>query len=296
MRLVTYSFDARHGAGTAEHPGAVVVAPDGTDRVLDLAEATAGATLAQVLADDDALAAVRSAVAAADPATLPVLDRERLAPPVRPSKILCLGYNYAGHAEAGVGERPEHPNVFVKTPNVLRGPAEAVVLPRAATEPDYEGEIAVVIGRRAYQVAVADAMAHVAGYTLFDDVSDRDWQHRSSQWTLGKSIDGFGPLGPWVVTTDEVPDLGGRDVVVERNGVVTVRASTDAMVFPVAFLVHHLSQVMTLEPGDVISTGTPARSDEAQAAHTPLADGDTVTVRVTGLGELTTTFVTAKES
>ena len=290
MRLVT------HRTATSEQPGAVLAGPDGTDRLLDLSDVVPRAMLAQVLADDEALDAVRAAVAAADPATLPVLDRTALAPPVRPSKILCLGYNYAGHAEKGVGERPEHPNVFVKTPNVLRGPAEPVVLPRAASEPDYEGEIAVVIGRAAHEVPEADAMAHVAGYTLFDDVSDRDWQGRSSQWALGKSFDGFGPLGPWVVTADEVPDLAGRSIEVERNGVVTVRSSTDAMVFPVAFLVHHLSQVMTLEPGDVISTGTPARSDQAQAVHTPLTDGDTVTVRVAGLGELTTTFVATKES
>lgn len=290
MRLVTY----RSTAG--ERPAALVVGPDGTDRVLDLSAVCGAVPLARVLADDSALGSARAAVAAADPTQLPTLDPRLLAPPVRPSKILCVGYNYAGHAETGGTERPEHPNVFVKTPNVLRGPTEPVVLPRASRQPDYEGEIAVVIGRAAYEVPEAEALAHVAGYTLFDDVSDREWQARSSQWALGKSFDGFGPLGPWVVTADEVGDLGGRELEVERNGVVTVRASTDAMVFGVAFLVHYLSSVMTLEPGDVISTGTPARSDEAHAVHTPLADGDTVTVRVTGLGQLTTRFVSAPAS
>jgi 2-keto-4-pentenoate hydratase/2-oxohepta-3-ene-1,7-dioic acid hydratase in catechol pathway len=287
MRLLSYHADGQ------ERPGAVVPG----DRVLDLGPIAAGASLAQILTDDTALAAVRAAVAQADPATLPRLADVRLAPPVRPGKILCLGYNYQGHVEAGSApQAPPYPNVFVKTPNTICGPCEPVVMPRAATEVDYEGEIAVVIGRLARDVTEADAMAHVAGYTLFNDVSDRGWQQRASQWTLGKCIDGFGPLGPWIVTTDEVPDLPGRELVVERDGVVTVRSSTDAMFYGVAFLVHYLSQVVTLLPGDIISTGTPARSDHAQAAHKPLAHGDTVTIRATGLGELTTTFVSMEEN
>ncbi|WP_347338487.1 fumarylacetoacetate hydrolase family protein [Cellulomonas sp. WB94] len=291
MRLVSVEVDGQ------ERPGAVVAGQDGVDRVLDLGAITGCATLAELLADDAALAAARAAVGRADGALLPLLADVRLAPPVRPGKILCLGYNYAGHSEAGLGpEAPPYPNVFIKTPNTINGPRDQVVMPRAATDVDYEGEIAVVIGRTARDVDEADAMAHVAGYTLFNDVSDRGWQNRASQWALGKSVDGFGPLGPWVVTTDEVPDLPGRQMEVERDGVVTVLASTDAMVFGVAFLVHYLSQVITLQPGDIISTGTPARSAEAQAAHVPLAHGDTVTVRVTGLGELTTTFVSMEET
>lgn len=290
MRLV--SLDTELG----DLPAAVVPGPDGADRVLDLSPVVGAVPLAQVLADDTLLTAARTAIAQADPAVLPPYAGTRLAPPVRPGKILCLGYNYVGHLEDLSGEQPPYPNVFVKTANVVCGPHDPVVLPHAADEVDYEGEIAVVIGRTAHEVAEADAMDHVAGYTLFDDVSDRGWQHRSNQWALGKSFDGFGPLGPWVVTTDEAPDLAGRAIEVERNGVVTVRSSTDAMVYRVPFLVHYLSQVMTLEPGDVVSTGTPARSPKAQADHLPLAHGDTVTVRVAGLGELTTTFVSMEES
>ena len=296
MRLVSVDLDGQ------ERPGAVVAGPDGVDRLLDLGEVTGIASLADLLADDDALAAARAAVGRVDPATLPLLADARLAPPVRPRTILCLGYNYQGHIEGhneglvegdAAEEAPAFPNVFIKTANTIGGPHDAVVMPRITTDVDYEGEIAVVIGRTARNVDEADAMAHVAGYTLFNDVSDRGWQNRSSQWALGKSVDGFGPLGPWVVTTDEVPDLAGRQMEVELNGVVTVRASTDAMVFGVAFLVHYLSQVITLLPGDIISTGTPARTVAEQAAHVPLAHGDTVTIRVTGLGELTTTFVSA---
>jgi 2-keto-4-pentenoate hydratase/2-oxohepta-3-ene-1,7-dioic acid hydratase in catechol pathway len=296
MRLVSVEIDGR------ERPGAVLAAPDGTDRLLDLTAVAGGRTLTELLADDRALAAARTAVEGADAALLPGLAGVRLGPPVRPRTILCLGYNYRGHVEGHHeghvdGETgqdaPGYPNVFVKTANTIGGPHDVVVMPAAATEVDYEGEIAVVIGRTARNVAEGDAMAHVAGFTLFNDVSDRGWQDRSSQWALGKSVDGFGPLGPWIVTTDEVPDLPGRQMEVERGGVVTVRASTDAMVYGVAFLVHYLSQIITLQPGDIISTGTPARSVQAQSAHTPLVDGETVTIRVTGLGELSTTFVSA---
>jgi len=294
MRLVSITTDGIEG------PGAVLEGPDGGDRVLDLGGSTGSATLAQLLADDAALAAARAAIDRVDPATLPRLADLRLAPPVRPRSILCLGYNYRGHVEGhneGLVEgdqgeaAPPYPNVFIKTANTIGGPQDQVVMPSAATDVDYEGEIAVVIGRTARNVDEADALAYVAGYTLFNDVSDRGWQNRSSQWALGKSVDGFGPLGPWIVTTDELPSLAGRQMEVLLNGVVTVRASTDAMVYGVAFLVHYLSQIITLEPGDIISTGTPARSVQAQSAHRPLADGDTVTIRVTGLGALTTTFV-----
>ncbi|TFD93301.1 fumarylacetoacetate hydrolase family protein [Cryobacterium lactosi] len=294
MRLVSIDIDG------IERPGAVLHGPDGVDRVLDLGAGTPSATLVQLLADDAALATARAAIDRADPVTLPRLADLRLAPPVRPLTILCLGYNYGGHIEGHTEglvegdqgeEAPPYPNVFIKTANTIGGPHDPVVMPPAATDVDYEGEIAVVIGRTARNVAEADALAHVAGYTLFNDVSDRGWQDRSSQWALGKSVDGFGPLGPWIVTADEVPSLAGRQMEVELNGVVTVRASTDAMVYGVAFLVHYLSQIITLQPGDIISTGTPARSVQAQSAHRPLADGDTVTIRVTGLGELTTTFV-----
>lgn len=303
MRLVSIDIDGQ------ERPGAVVAGADGVDRIVELSEVTGKATLVHLLADDAALALARATVASAAAGEetgviLLRLDDVRLAPPVRPGTIFCVGYNYRGHVEGhnegrvegDAGEEaPPYPNVFIKTANTIGGPHDPVEMPQAATDVDYEGEIAVVIGRTAKNVDEADAMSHVAGYTLFNDVSDRGWQNRSSQWALGKSVDGFGPLGPWIVTADEVPHLAGREMEVERNGVVTVRASTDTMVFGVAFLVHYLSQIITLRPGDIISTGTPARSVQAQSAHLPLAHGDTVTVRVTGLGELTTLFVSPVE-
>ena len=156
---------------------------------------------------------------------------------------------------------------------------------------DYEGEIAVVIGRRASNVTAEAASTHIGGYSLFNDVTARDWQRRTSQWALGKSFDTFGPLGPWIVTADDVPDPHQLLVEVERDGLVTVSQSTSTMIFAIPFLVHYLSQVMTLEPGDIIATGSPQKLAVGQSTHRPLAPGDAVTVRVAGIGELTTTFL-----
>ena len=285
MRLVTYA-----GAEGAR-PAAVVAGVDG-DRLLDLGD-LAG-SVEGLLTDAAALAAARAQAAGADPALLPALDQAALRAPVTPGKILCLGYNYRGHVPDGVdptANDPEYPDVFVKTPNTLAGPNDPVVIPPGATDVDYEGEVAVVIGRRAQRVSLDDALDHVGGYTILNDVSDRAWQRRQSQWALGKCSDGFAPLGPWVVTPDEVGDPQDLLVEVVRDGVVTVSQSTSTTIFSVAYVIHHLSQVLTLEPGDIVSTGTPQKLPIAQDAHRPLAGGDAVTVRISGIGELTTRFV-----
>jgi len=281
VRLVTVRTDAGPRAG-------VVVDVEGTDRV-GLLDATVVDVLAGGTARDRA-----TEIAASLTPTAPALAGLELAAPVTPGKILCLGYNYRGHVPDGVdatADDPEFPDVFVKTPNTLSGPDDAVVIPAGSTDADYEGELAIVIGRRAHEVPLDEALDHVGGYTILNDVSDRAWQRRQSQWALGKCSDGFAPIGPWITTTDTAPDP--QDVLVEviRDGNVTVSQSTSTTIFPVAFVVHHLSQVMTLEPGDVISTGTPQKLPDAQAAHRPLAAGDAVTVRISGLGELTTRFV-----
>lgn len=281
MRFVSY----RHPEGVR---AAVIVASADGDRVFDLPD-----ELVSILADSSKLVAARAAAGAADVAHLTRLSDVALAPPVRPGKIVCLGYNYRGHVADGTTDSepdPEFPDVFVKTPNVLIGPADAVVLPLVPADVDYEGEIALVIGRRAKDVPLESALEHVAGYTLFNDVTARDWQRRTSQWALGKSFDTFGPLGPWIVTPDEIADPHDLLVEVVRDGVVTVSQSTSTMIFSMAFIVQYLSTVMTLEPGDIISTGTPQKLPEAQRDHRSLADGDAVTIRVGGIGELTTMF------
>ena len=287
MRLVTYA-----GSGDAR-PAAVVAG----DRVLDLGGIAGSVT--ELLSSDAALDAARAAVASADADSLPVVDAADLLAPVVPGKILCLGYNYRGHVPDGVdptANDPEFPDVFVKTSNTLAGPNDAVVIPPGATDVDYEGEVAVVIGRRAQRVSLEDALDHVGGYTILNDVSERAWQRRQSQWALGKCSDGFAPLGPWVVTPDEAPDPQDLLVEVVRDGVVTVSQSTSTTIFSVAYVIHHLSQVLTLEPGDIVSTGTPQKLPAAQDAHRPLAGGDAVTVRISGLGELTTRFIASQES
>lgn len=281
MRLVSY----RTADGV--RPGAVVEG----ERLVDLAHV--GGDIVAILGDDALLAAARAAVAAADIGALPLLDASSLDAPVRPGKILCLGYNYRGHVPDGAEPEaePEYPDVFVKTPNTLGGPNDVVVIPPGAVDVDYEGEVAIVIGRRAQRVSLEDALDHVGGYTILNDVSDRAWQRRQSQWALGKCSDGFAPLGPWVVTADEVADPQDLLVEVVRDGVVTVSQSTSTTIFSVAFVIHHLSQVLTLEPGDIVSTGTPQKLAAAQEAHRPLAAGDAVTVRISGIGELTTRFI-----
>lgn len=282
VRFVTYAVQG----GTRS--GAVV---DG--RVLELDGDVVG-----ILSNDRALADARAAVdrVTASPELLEGLPRVAdlaLTAPITPGKIVCLGYNYRGHVPVGVDPKrddPEFPDVFIKTANTLAGPNDTVRIPPASLDVDYEGEIALVIGRRAHEVSIESALDYVAGYALFNDVSDRKWQARQSQWALGKCFDGYGPLGPEVITTDEVPDPHDLLVEVVRDGVVTVSQSTSTMIFSMAYVVHYLSTVMTLEPGDIISTGTPQKLPEAQEAHRPLGDGDSVTVRVEGLGELTTTF------
>ncbi len=286
MRLVSYRTEA------GPRSGAVVDAAGG-ERLVDLGVATVVEIVTDAASTDAARTALERAQASGA-SELPLLSSVRLAPPVRPGKIVCLGYNYRGHVPDGVdptADDPATPDVFVKTPNTLAGPDDAVVVPAVADDVDYEGEVAIVIGRRAKDVSPEAALDHVAGYTILNDVSDRSWQRRQSQWALGKCFDGFAPIGPWLVTPDEAGDPQDMLVEVIRDGVVTVSQSTATTIFSVAYVVSYLSSVMTLEPGDVVSTGTPQKLPEAQAAHRPLRPGDAVTVRIERLGELTTAFI-----
>lgn len=277
MRLVN---DRERGFGA-------VITHDGVDRLLPLE-----GTITEALADPAAMERARETVARADARALTELDPATLLAPVRPGTIVCVGYNYRHHVPDGADPSadPEFPDIFLKSPNVLVGPNDPVRMPGVPADVDYEGELAVVIGRRARAVPIESALDHVAGYTLFNDVSARDWQRRTSQWTLGKCFDTFGPIGPWIITADEVGDPHDLLVEVERDGVITVSQSTSTMIFSIAFLVHSISQVMTLQPGDIISTGTPQKLAHAQGAHRSIAAGDAVTIRIAGIGELTTTF------
>ncbi len=277
MRLVTFEHDGSVRTG-ALLPG---------DRVLDLpaADASVPADMVGLLASGS-LERVRDLVGRASPgAGLPLADVRLLAPVPDPGKILCIGYNYRGHQ---VVEDPEHPDVFAKTVNTITGPGTPVLRPLASDEVDYEAELAVVIGSPTHEVAEDEALAHVAGYAIFDDVSARDWQRHGSQWVPGKSFDTFGPLGPALVTTDEVPDPQNLSVELRLNGEVTLRSTTAVMVFGVAWLVSYLSQVMTLLPGDIIATGTPQKLPEVLArGERFLQPGDVVAITIGHLGTLT---------
>jgi len=210
-----------------------------------------------------------------------------LAPVVAPQKILAIGLNYRDHArEAGVA-LPESPVVFAKTPNAIIGPDDSITF-RAedSSEVDFEAELAVVIGRRARRVAEPEALGHVLGYTVCNDVSARDAQFGDGQWVRGKSFDTFCPLGPWVVTADEVGDVQNLGIRARVNGALYQDSSTSEMVFGVAALVSYVSRFLTLEPGDVIATGTPHGVGFARTPPVFLGDGDLVECEVDGIGRL----------
>ncbi|MEL6768579.1 MAG: fumarylacetoacetate hydrolase family protein [Pseudomonadota bacterium] len=224
---------------------------------------------------------------ALDPTTLPELNgSQRIGPCVgRPGKLVCVGLNYHDHAEEIGIARPEEPVLFSKATSSLAGPNDDIEMPRDARALDYEVELAVVIGSRARYVAEGAALAHVAGYAAFNDVSERTHQtQRGGQWMKGKSHDGFGPLGPWLVTADEVADPQALDLVLTVNGAPRQTGSTAGMIFPVAELIAYISGFMTLEPGDIIATGTPAGVAMGMREPAWLQPGDVLELAVSGLG------------
>ncbi|HVK21891.1 MAG TPA: fumarylacetoacetate hydrolase family protein [Actinokineospora sp.] len=270
----------RIGAPGAEIP--VVLTAEGHH--LDLRELTAD--LDGTFFATDGIDRVRAALAAG---TLPrvELGDERVGAPIaRPGVVLCIGMNYAAHAAESGSAPPEHPVMFYKAPNTVVGPNDDVLLPPGSVKTDWEVELAVVIGRRAsYLGSPAEAAAHIAGYAISNDVSERTFQLEISggQWSKGKSCETFNPLGPWLVTPDEVGDpqaLGLRSFV---NGEARQHSTTKDMIFSVAELVYQLSQVTVLEPGDLVNTGTP--EGVAVGGRFPyLRNGDVMDIEIDGLG------------
>lgn len=210
-----------------------------------------------------------------------------LSPLAAPEKIIAIGLNYADHARESGLEPPSAPVAFVKTSNSIVGPDDPIRYEkRSSGQVDYEVELAVVIGRRAKDVPRHEALSYVLGYTICNDVSARDAQFADGQWVRGKSFDTFCPLGPWIVTTDEIRDPQTLGVRCRVNGRLLQNSSTSEMIFGVAEIVSHLSQVMTLQPGDVIATGTPYGVGFARIPPVFLLDGDIVEVEVDGIGVL----------
>jgi 2-keto-4-pentenoate hydratase/2-oxohepta-3-ene-1,7-dioic acid hydratase in catechol pathway len=204
----------------------------------------------------------------------------------RPPKIVCIGLNYRDHAAESNLPVPEVPTVFAKFPTAVIGPGDPIVLPKESTKPDYEAEFAVVIGKGGRYISEDNWQDHVFGYTMINDVSARDFQMATSQWMIGKTFDTFAPIGPAVVTADEISDPHKLAISLTVNGEILQNSNTSNLIFRVPRIIAHLSSVFTLEPGDVIATGTPAGVGFARKPPRWLKAGDEVCVRVEGLGEL----------
>ncbi len=233
---------------------------------------------------------------AIDPTSLPRVDANtRIGACVGSvGKLIAIGLNYADHAAEANMALPEEPIVFFKATSSICGPNDAIEIPRGSTKADWEVELGVVIGTRAKYVSEADALSHVAGYCIVNDVSERDFQlHRSGQWVKGKSHDTFAPMGPWLVTADKVADPQNLAMSLSVNGQTMQDGSTRTMHFSVATVISHLSQFMTLHPGDVIATGTPPGVGMGQKPQVYLGEGDSMVLSIEGLGEQRQTCIAA---
>lgn len=236
-------------------------------------------------------------IAAVDPGTLPAAPAGvRLGSCVaRPGNFVAVGLNFADHAAETNNPIPEEPVLFNKAPNCIAGPDDDVMIPKGSLKLDWEVELAFVIGKRARYVEEKDALSHVAGYCICNDVSERHFQiERSGQWTKGKGCETFGPLGPWLVTPDELSDTSDLGMWLEVNGEKMQNGSTKTMIFRVPFLVHYISQFMVLDPGDVITTGTPPGVGLGMKPPRFLKAGDVMRVGIAGLGEQRQTVVPFK--
>jgi 2-keto-4-pentenoate hydratase/2-oxohepta-3-ene-1,7-dioic acid hydratase in catechol pathway len=239
------------------------------------------------------------AAAALAAGSLPLLDGAagmRVGAPIeQPTKIVCVGLNYRDHAEETGAAIPGEPVLFMKDPSTLGGPFDDVLIPRQSRKTDWEVELGIVIGREArYLDSPADAAAHIAGYALSHDVSEREFQlERGGQWDKGKSCETFNPLGPWLVTADEVGDVAALGMRLSVNGISRQNGSTATMIFDVPYIVWYLSQFMVLRPGDLINTGTPAGVALGIEGNPYLRAGDVVELEIDGLGTARQTFVQA---
>lgn len=223
-----------------------------------------------------------------DPKGLPLVDGEpRLGPPVgQVGKFICIGLNYSDHAAETGMSAPDHPIVFMKATSAICGPNDTILLPRGSKKTDWEVELGVVIGKPAKYVSEAEALNHVAGYCVINDVSERSFQiDLSGQWTKGKSCDTFGPIGPWLVTPDEIGDLDALEMTLDVNGERMQNGTSGTMIFTVPQIISHLSQLMSLQPGDVIATGTPPGVGMGMSPQRFLKEGDEVVAEIKGLGQ-----------
>jgi 2-keto-4-pentenoate hydratase/2-oxohepta-3-ene-1,7-dioic acid hydratase in catechol pathway len=277
MKLVTY----RAGGGVPE-PGVLV-----EQTVVSLSGAGFADMLSVIAGGEEARGRIDAWLANPPADAIADLASVKLMAPVpRPPKLICVGLNWVDHAIESNMTIPEVPTIFSKFSTAVIGPGDRIVLPRSSTKPDYEAEFAFVIGKGGRYIPAFRWREHVFGYTCLNDVSARDYQMATSQWIIGKSFDTFAPMGPWLVTADEIPDPHDLNISLEINGEVLQSSNTRHLIFRIPDLITYLSSVFTLEPGDVVSTGTPAGVGFARKPPRFLRPGDEVVVRVNGLGEL----------
>jgi len=230
--------------------------------------------------------AVRDRIGSGIGEPVPLSSVTLMAPVPRPPKLICVGLNYRDHAKESGMEIPTVPTIFNKFPNTVIAPGEAIVLPKNSTKPDYEAELAFVIGKGGRHIPADRWREHVFGYTIMNDVSARDFQMATTQWLMGKTFDTFAPMGPVLVSADEITDPHALDISLTINGEVLQHSNTRELIFRIPDLVAFLSSVVTLEPGDVVSTGTPSGVGFARKPPRFLQAGDDVVVRIEGIGEL----------
>ena len=269
----------RHGSAGKEKPGILI-----NDEPHDLSGF--GEDLNEAFFENDGLNRLRTYIDANKSKLSKIPSGTRLGSPVaRPSKIVCIGLNFADHAKESKAAIPAEPILFMKSTTSLVGPNDNIVIPKNSQKTDWEVELAVVIGKKASYVPEADALSYVAGYCLHNDVSEREFQlERGGTWDKGKGCDTFAPLGPWLVTPDEIKDVNNLRLWLSVNGKMMQDGTTANLIFRVPFLISYLSQFMTLLPGDVISTGTPAGVGLGFNPPVYLKPGDVVELGIDGLG------------
>jgi 2-keto-4-pentenoate hydratase/2-oxohepta-3-ene-1,7-dioic acid hydratase in catechol pathway len=280
MRFLSFrAADGQHG----------FAATDGKS-VFPLPSTDGPRSLVEFLLQPAAVVASTVEAAMQKPALAAIADTELLPVIVQPGKIVCLGLNYADHAREGGHAVPDYPALFLRVTSSLVGHGGAILRPAASEMLDFEAELAVVIGKRGRHIKAGDAPNHVLGYTTFNDASVRDYQRRSSQWTAGKNFDATGALGPVLVTPDELPaGAAGLHIECRLNGKVMQSATTSDMIFDVPRTIEILSEIMTLEPGDVIATGTPPGVGHARKPPVWMRDGDVCEIEIEGIGILRNT-------
>jgi 2-keto-4-pentenoate hydratase/2-oxohepta-3-ene-1,7-dioic acid hydratase in catechol pathway len=277
MRLVTFEADGKIRPGVlTEANGIFDLSAAGFNSMLDVIEVAASSPKK-----------IQSLVEASTPNTAYSLGTVKLLAPIpKPRKLICVGLNYRDHAAETGSEIPNVPTIFNKFATAVIAPGDNIVLPKVSNKPDYEAEFAFVIGKGGRHIKAEDWRNHIFGYTIVNDVSARDYQRATTQWLMGKTFDTFAPMGPWIVTADSIQDPHNLDISLEINGETLQNSNTRELIFKIPDLLSFLSSVFTLEPGDIVSTGTPAGVGVARNPPRFLKPGDDVAVKIPAIGEL----------